>query len=71
MIHDSYGTHANNCDVFSKVLREEYFSLFSVDLLHDFLRQVSIQHPNIEFPEIPAYGNANLTEVLKSTYFFS
>ena len=71
MIHDSYGTHANNCDVFSRVLREEYFSIFSVDLLHDFLRQVSIQHPNIEFPEIPAYGNADLTEVLKSTYFFS
>lgn len=71
MIHDSYGTHANKCDVFSKVLRESYYELFSVDLLQDFLRQVTIQHPHIDFPEIPTYGNADISQVLQSKYFFS
>ena len=71
MIHDSFGTHSNNCDKFGKILRNEAFSIFSLDLLRDFVRQLRLADENIELPEPPAYGNFDPKEVLDSKYFFS
>ena len=71
MIHDSYGTHSNNCEIFSKILREECLSLFSVDLLRDFKVQLQSLNENIQLPDIPEYGNFDVEEVISSKYFFS
>ena len=70
MIHDSFGTHTNNCEKFAKILREQTFLLFSVDLLGDFRRKL-LRHEEIQLPELPDYGNFDVTEVLHSKYFFS
>jgi DNA-directed RNA polymerase len=71
MIHDSYGTHATNCDKLSRILREQYYSVFKVDQLGLLLQNLKETHPHIQFPDTPEYGNAHLSEVLESPYFFS
>ena len=71
MIHDSYGTHATGCTLLSKTLREQYYEVFKVDQLKELAHQLSTQHPNIEIPAPPEYGNADLSEVKRSEYFFS
>ena len=71
MIHDSYGTHATNCPTLNKTLREQYLNVFEVDQLEALLHQLSGANPEIDFPEIPEYGNADISQVLESKYFFS
>ena len=71
MIHDSYGTHCTECDGLSRILREEYFKVFEVDQLANFKHQLSEAHPEVDFPALPEYGNADLAEVMRSEYFFS
>jgi DNA-directed RNA polymerase len=46
-------------------------SVFEVDQLELLLHQLSENNPEINFPDIPAYGNADISEVLDSKYFFS
>ena len=70
MIHDSYGTHASNCDLFGEVLREEFADIFSVDLLQNLKYQIEQQHTTIDISEPPRYGNADISKVCNSTYFF-
>jgi DNA-directed RNA polymerase len=71
MIHDSYGTHSNNCADFGKVLRNVFSSMFSVDLLDDLKHQLEHQLPDITLPPIPQYGNLNPDLIKESKYFFS
>jgi DNA-directed RNA polymerase len=71
MIHDSYGTHAANCDTLSRILREQYYAVFKIDQLETLLKDLKERYPHIEFPDTPEYGNADLSEVLRSQYFFS
>ena len=68
-IHDSYGTHATGCEALGKVLRDVFVDMFSVDLLRDWKHQLEAQ--GVELPEPPAYGNADITKIRSSTYFFS
>ena len=70
MVHDSYGTHATHCDELGKALREVFVSMFSVDLLRDFKHQLE-QASGLELPEPPEYGNADISKISESTYFFS
>lgn len=71
MIHDSYGTHATGCTNMSKILREQYLSVFELDQLALLKQQLIESHPDITFPDIPEYGNADISDVLNSKYFFS
>lgn len=71
MVHDSYGTHSTNCDKMSKVIRNVFYEMFSVDLLQDWKHQLEEHNTDITFPEPPAYGNADLTQLKDSEYFFS
>ena len=71
MIHDSYGTHATGCTKLSRILREQYLSVFSVDQLAVLKHQLEEANPNTTFPDIPEYGNADISDVLNSKYFFS
>ena len=69
-IHDSYGTHATGCEALSKVLRNVFINMFSVDLLRDWKYQLET-NTGIELPEPPEYGNADISKIKDSTYFFS
>ena len=69
-IHDSYGTHATGCEALSKVLRNVFVDMFSVDLLQDWKHQLE-HNTNIVLPEPPEYGNADISQITNSTYFFS
>ena len=71
MIHDSYGTHSNKCDALSKITREVFVDTFSKDLLADWRDQLTEQHPDIDFPSPPQSGDADITQIIDSTYFFS
>ena len=55
----------------SKVIRNVFYEMFSVDLLQDWKHQLEEHNPDITFPEPPAYGNADLTQLKDSEYFFS
>lgn len=71
MIHDSYGTHATNCDTMSKVLREVFVDIFTENFLDNFREQTQALHPTVELPPVPQLGNLDVTLLLKSEYFFS
>ena len=71
MVHDSYGTHSTNCQAMSRVIRDVFFEMFSVDLLADWKHQLQTHNPDITFPDPPEYGNADLTQIKDSEYFFS
>ena len=49
----------------------QYLKVFEVDQLDLLLQQLSAGNPDIDFPEIPEYGNADISQVLDSKYFFS
>lgn len=71
MIHDSFGTHSNKCELFGKILREQTKLIFSVDLLKQFREGLLKSHDDIELPEIPDYGDFDVGSVIASKYFFS
>lgn len=71
MIHDSYGTHATNCDTMSKVLREVFVDIFTENFLDNFRNQTQCLHPTVELPPVPSLGNLDVSLLLKSEYFFS
>ncbi len=70
MIHDSYGTHSNKCSTFGRVLRNSFSELFSENLLDDFMMQVLDANPRLDILPPPKFGNADISKVIDSKYFF-
>ena len=70
-IHDSYGTHATKCDQLSSTLRKVFVDMFSKDLLNDWRNQLAAQHPQLDFPAPPELGDADISQIKESTYFFA
>ena len=70
-IHDSYGTHANKCDQLSETLRQVFVDMFSKDILNNWRSQLSDQHPHLDFPEPPEFGDADISRIKESLYFFA
>ena len=71
MIHASYGTHSKNSEILAEVIREPAVDMFSPVLLRNWLDQIKKQHPDLEFPEPPKYGQADISLLKESPYFFS
>lgn len=71
MIHDSYGTHCKNTDKLAEVIREVAEEIFKEDYLRNWLSQIREQNPDLEFPEPPEYGSADISLIRDSPYFFS
>ena len=71
MIHDSFGTHCKNIPILNKVVRDEAVKMFKNDYLRDWLNQIKEQNPDLEFPEPPQYGSADISLIRDSPYFFS
>jgi DNA-directed RNA polymerase len=70
MVHDSYGTHAPNCNIMADSVRENVYDIFSLDQLGAFRQQLMMTN-EIELPELPEYGDFDMSEVLNSLYMFS
>ena len=78
-VHDSYWCHAANMSSLSRILREEFYNLYSEMNPLEILRQEwntqyaddLSRHGLTCFPPPPPCGSSNLREVLNSEYFFS
>ena len=70
MIHDSFGTLAADAPLMGQVLRNEYASMFSKDILGD-LRDQFQNLVEAELPPLPTYGDLDPKEVLGAKYFFA
>lgn len=74
MVHDSYGTLAEDMDVMAQCLREAFVELYQTDVLQEF--RVSIlaglsEKNQKEVPPCPPKGTLDLSAVLESVYFFA
>lgn len=70
-IHDSYGTHACNTDLLADTLREEAYQIYSTNRLQEFHDFVSLENPGVVLPAPPDRGDFDISEVLRSPYFFA
>lgn len=72
VVHDSYGTHACDMDTMAEALREEFVSIYSQDVVGQFLSDVGagLKDPS-QLPPPPAMGALRIEEVARSTYFFA
>lgn len=72
-IHDQFGTHASKTDLMMRILREEFVSLYSQDVLGNLLNQWRDLCSTVEFEDIPqdVYGDLDVNCVKDSRYFFS
>ena len=60
MIHDAFGTHAENCDLMHETVRKTFVQLHEDDPFHRLLEKYGV--------EIPKKGDLDLDEILKSEY---
>lgn len=66
MIHDDYGTHAANAERLYHLIRLKFHDMY---VEHDPLQALADQYPEVDQP--PAKGTLDLSEVLRSQFFFS
>lgn len=74
MVHDSYATHAANCEPLSVLLRESFVEMYSTDVLKAFRDILVAQLPPEvaeKLPPLPPSGKLDLSGVLDSRYFFA
>jgi DNA-directed RNA polymerase len=72
MVHDSYGTHSSNMIAMSEILREEFVTMYEEhDVLTDLRQHAIITLGTEDVPVPPSKGNLDLSNVLKSEYFFA
>jgi len=72
-IHDSYGTHAGNCQFLADTLREEFVRMYSEKcVLSRFKTDLEAMLPEeLKLPELPPKGDLDLSLVLESPFFFA
>lgn len=74
VIHDSFGTHACDTSLLSRLLRETLVEQYSRDVLGDFAKELRKQLPEevaAELPPTPQMGTLDLNEVRASAYAFA
>jgi DNA-directed RNA polymerase len=70
LIHDDYGTHAASTDILQQVIRESFVEQYvEFDPLQSF-KEWQEMIGKKPMPEMPAYGDLDITEVLRSPFFF-
>lgn len=74
MVHDSYGVHACHAVKLANSLRRAFVELFEDDILQIFSNEVTKVLPPDEerlLPPLPKKGLLQISDVLKSEYFFA
>ncbi len=71
MIHDSYGTHAADCETLNRVLREVFVEMYRGDWLAEFESYIRAYAPDVKLPPRPTRGSFNIEEVKRAEYFFA
>ena len=72
MIHDSFGTLAEDMSLMSEVLRQEFVKMYSEkDWCVYLYEQMQSQLPKAKIPTPPEALGFNISEVLKARYFFA
>tara|TARA_R110000868_G_scaffold223804_3_gene475684 strand:- start:3669 stop:6086 length:2418 start_codon:yes stop_codon:yes gene_type:complete len=75
MVHDSYGTHAQDAEEMWSALRTAFVEMYSqMDVLEEFrnyLLEVLPKHRHKEIEPIPTKGKLDINNVLKSSFFFA
>lgn len=73
-VHDSFATHAGNCDLLHLAIREEFVEMHAGNVLVDFWVMQCTRFPHLidKFPPVSDVKQRgfDLNEVLKSTHFF-
>ena len=74
-VHDSFGVHACDVERFSRIIREEFVSMYSDhDVLAEFLETalplIAEEHRG-EIPPVPPKGTLDLRGILENEFFFS
>lgn len=72
-VHDSFWTHAADVDVMNRITREEFVRLHSMPLLNNLYTTLCYRGVGAlgKLDPPPKVGKLDLSEILRSTYFFS
>lgn len=70
-IHDSYGTHAARMDTLNRTLREEFVRIYETDWLRHTWEMTREYAPRVEIAPPPVRGDFDVSQVLKSPWFFA
>ena len=71
-MHDSYATTAGESQGLYECLRQATVSIFSDNFLESFKKQIESMLPsNQKLPEVPTQGDMDISEVIRSLYYFS
>jgi len=65
VVHDSFGCHAGNMGHMFEHVRHKFVELYDMDPLNHIMSQMDASHL------IPAKGNLDVSEVIKSDYAFA
>lgn len=72
VIHDSYGTHAGKAAELARILREQFITMYTPDLLQKFRDEILEQlPPGHTLPPVPERGSLDLEQIRESVFFFS
>lgn len=72
-VHDSFWSHAADVDTMNRMIREEFVRLHSMPLLENFYTSLINRgiKPVSDIRPPPSVGDLDLSEVLRSAYFFN
>ena len=70
-VHDSFAVHFRHTEEMRDVIRQEAYRMFKHNWLKDGFHDYVQSNSPIELPEPPSQGTFDVSEVLKSEYFFS
>ena len=68
-VHDSFGTHAADIERLSDIVKEEFISIYSEDVLENFKKEIELQ-TSVDL-ELPDKGELDLEGIRDSDFFFS
>lgn len=71
MIHDSFGTHACQTTKLNAILRGEFVAMYREDWIAHIRDQVQSYAPHVALRPVPHRGSFDLSQVLRSEFFFS
>ena len=75
VVHDSFATTCGNADVMRDAATDAMVEMYDGYCLYsDLLEQCKARHPdpdNVEWPEVPAKGDLDITKVRESDYFLT